>query len=281
MPHDVDSAFQHCVSLLRQGMSLDDCLSRYPGHADELQPMLIALTDSQNSYSFALPSEARGRIRNQILAEWDNRYPSPKSHKSYLSVFPRWAAVAAAVVLALVFSGAGVVIASEAAVPGAALYPIKQLQEETRLWLARSPEAKTNIYTSLVRERVEEIVALAETDSGDSMVIAVDRLERHIYDADRLSRESSQTDQRGTGLGMSIVVFDALDSATAQYQSISITIEENISQSPAKMYPCLQYTFEAIRQGRDRVRAAVEAIGRSLPEASSERVIPSANLCPP
>lgn len=280
MPYDVDSAFQHCVSLLRRGVTLDDCLSRYPGHADELQPMLIALTDVHSIPSLALPSEARGRIRNQILAEWDNRYPSPKPHKSYLSVFPRWAAVAAAVVLALVFSGAGVVIASEAAVPGAALYPIKQLQEETRLWLARSPEAKTNIYTSLVRERVEEIMALAETDSGNSMVIAVDRLERHIYDADRLSRESSQTDQ-GTGLGMSIAVFDALDSATAQYQSISITIEENISQSPAKMYPCLQYTFEAIRQGRDRVRAAVEAIGRSLPEASSERVIPDTNLCPP
>ena len=280
MSHDVDSAFQHCVSLLRQGVPLDDCLSRYPDHADELQAMLTALSDAHGGSSLALPSAARARIRNRILAEWDNRHPSPKSHKSYLSVFPQWAAVAAAVVLALVFSGAGVVIASEAAVPGAALYPIKQLQEETRLWLARSPEAKTNIYTSLVRERVEEIMALAETDSGNSMVIAVDRLERHIYDADRLSRESSQTDQ-GTGLGMSIAVFDALDSATAQYESISITIEENISQSPAKMYPCLQYTFEAIRQGRDRVRAAVEAIGRSLPEASSERVIPDTNLCPP
>ena len=280
MPHDVGSAFQHCVSLLRQGVPLDDCLSRYPEHADELQPMLTALADAHSGLSLALPSEARARIRNRILSEWDNRYPSPKSHKGYLSMFPRWAAVAAVVVLTLVFSGAGVVIASEAAVPGAALYPIKQLQEETRLWLARSPEAKTNIYTSLVRERAEEIRALAEVDSGNSVTIAVDRLERHIYDADRLARESSLTDQ-GTGRGMSIAVLDALDSAIAQYQSISITIEENISQSPAKLYPCLQYTFEAIRQGRDRVRAAVEAIGRSLPEASSERVIPDTNLCPP
>lgn len=279
MSRDVDSAFQHCVSLLRQGVPLDGCLSRYPEQADELQPMLTAITDVLSGSSLALPSATRARIRNRVLSEWDNRRPSPKSYQSYLSMFPRWATVAA-VILALLFSGAGVVIASEAAVPGAALYPIKQLREETRLWLARSPEAKTSIYTSLVRERAEEIRVLAEMDSGNSVVIAVNRLERHIYDADRLARESSRTEQ-GIGRGMSIAVLDALDSAIAQYQSISMTIEENISQSPSKMYPCLQYTFEAIRQGRDRVRAAVEAIGRSLPEASSERVIQGTNLCPP
>lgn len=280
MSHDVDSAFQHCVSLLRQGVTLDGCLSRYPEHAEELQPMLAALSDAQSVSSLALPSEARSRIRNRVLSEWDNRHPSRKRFQGYLSMFPRWAAVAAAVVLALVFSGAGVVKASETAIPGAALYPIKQLQEETRLWLARSPEAKANIYTDLVRERTEEIRALAGTDSGNSVLIAVDRLERHIYDADKLATEPSRTEQ-GIGRGMNIAVLEALDSAITQHQSISVTIEANISQSPAKMYPCLQYTFEVIRQGRDRVRAAVEAIGRSLPESPSERLVPGANLCPP
>ena len=280
MPHDIDSAFQHCVSLLRQGVNLNVCLSRYPEHADELRPMLVALSGTHSESSLALPSEARARIRNRVLSEWDNRPALRKPYQQYLSMVPRWAAVAAVLVLALVFSGTGVVMASETALPGAVLYPIKQLQEETRLWLARSPEAKANIYTSLVRERTDEIRALAETDSGSSVGIAIDRLERHIYDADRLAKESSRTKQGVSG-EMRIAFFEALDSAIAQDQSISITIKENISQSPAKMHPCLQYTFEAIRLGRERVRAAVEAIGRSLPEALSERVIPSANLCPP
>ena len=148
-------AFQQCLEMSQRGASLKECLDRFPQFADELEPLLVAATGSAGSSGPVMSAEMRSRLRGWVLSEWDRQHQPRRQRWSFSLFAPRWAMATAAAVLTVMvlIGGAGTAAAAHDAIPGTILYPVKQLEEEARLWITRSPEVKVARYGDLVRER--------------------------------------------------------------------------------------------------------------------------------
>lgn len=87
------------------------------------------------------------------------------------------------IVTGLLFGGgAATVHAAQDDLPGQALYPVKTLSEDVRLYFTSNPQEEINLLMQLVQTRVEEMTALAaqgETIPGEVQL----RLEQHVEQA--------------------------------------------------------------------------------------------------
>ena len=278
MTHELSQAFENSIILLRQGTTVEDCLARYPEQSDELKPLLQSITLPQTGGSSQVPATTRARIRGRVMSAWDQRYSARQSPWGLFSAVPRRAMATVLLALVLTIGGAGTMLAAQDSVPGNPLYPVKQLQEETRLWFARSPEVKAAMYTQFVRERANEIRQLAEMGRSGPVTIAVTRMESHIAEVSRLARENlaSQPERTQT---FSPTLLETLEDAIIERETVANVIQETLKQVPTSTYPCLQQALNAIQSGRQRVSGALESVGRPLPSLSSQSLGGTA-LCP-
>lgn len=262
----IQEVLQDCIELLRKGMSLEQCLARYPEHAYQLEPLLRTAVAVEGQLTPGMSSEARTRLRARIMAEWD-RHRQPRQRRwSFPRLVPRWAAVAVSVVIAILLGSVGTVAAASSAVPGDPLYPVKEVREEAQLWFARSPEAKVSMYTRLVKERTQELRELVAKGQDDSspVPIALARLERHIADVGQLVEESVEQpgdDPSGASAGL----VERLQEMVVEQRSAEVVLQESLQQLPASNQAELRRSLQAIQQGRDRVHAALETLGHTLP----------------
>lgn len=264
MADRIQQVLQDCIELLRQGVSLEECLARYPEYAQELEPLLRTALNAQGELTPGMPPAARTRIRARVLAEWDRRH-LPRERRWGIPFFlPRWAAVTASVVLAIVLGGVGTVAASGGAVPGDPLYPVKEIREEAQLWFALSPEAKVAMYNRLVKERVRELREVAQRGETGLIPIALARLESHVQDVNQLVEENVE----GAGDGPLPIdpgLLEKLQEVVGEQRSAEGVVQETLEQAPVQARPGLQRALEAIQRGRERVRNALEAVGHSIP----------------
>ena len=259
MPNMMEDMLEDCLDLMRRGASLQDCLELYPDFAHALEPLLVSSSRAEALLAQPLSGGARRRIRGIVLQQWDKIH-APKRRTWSLPLFtPRWAAMAAALVVALMLGGSGTVFAAGYSVPGDALYPVKQVREEVQLWLTWSPEAKVEMYTSLVNQRADEIRALAAAGRVSSVGIAADRLGDHVTSVSALASQSTGPD-RGTSAPSPGMIDRLQSSATAQQAAASI-IQNMLDQAPAETRRDLLSALDAITQAQDRVEAAQRALG--------------------
>ena len=279
MADSLYKAFDRCVELVRQGVPPEECLARYPEHGAELGPLLMAATSDASELGHGMGPAAGARVRSRVMASWDLLH-SRQARRWTLPLFaPRWAVAGALLALVVVLGGTGTTLAARGAVPGGALYPVKQLQEEARVWLARSPEAKTAAYTGMVRERAAEIRKLAGTDQAGPTSIALDRLEQHIRDVSRIASRALEQGEPSVDARAPALV-GTLQEVVIEQAEVAELVRETIGEAPANAYPCLVHSLETIQEARDKVRAAVEGIGGDLPDSRSARGTSNAGLCP-
>ncbi|MFQ5860633.1 MAG: DUF5667 domain-containing protein [Dehalococcoidia bacterium] len=264
MADRLDHVLQECLALLRQGVSLGECLARYPEDAEQLEPLLRTALTAEAQLTPGVPATVRTRIRLRILAEWDRQHQPRDQRWSLPGVLPRSVAVAASVLLVLVLSGLGTVAAAGGAVPGDPLYPVKEFREGAQLWLARSPEAKLAMYSRLVRERVEELRELTATGRTGPSSIALARLERHVTDVSQLLEGRVQPTTDGQ-LARDSGFLENLQEAVTKQQAAESLLQDTLDQAPAEARPGLRRALEAIQESRERVRAALEDLGSPSP----------------
>jgi hypothetical protein len=92
--------------------------------------------------------------------------------------------ISAGLVAVLLLSGTGVTVyAAQSALPGDALYPVKNASEGARLTL--SPDASDDVFLHLLfaRRRLEEIGLLIQGDRFENIGVGTDEFERHIFKA--------------------------------------------------------------------------------------------------
>lgn len=264
MPDLIDNILDDCLELIGTGASVAECLALYPEYAQELESLLETALSAQRQLTPGMPSGARARVRAAALTEWD-RHHLPKRRPWRLPILlPRWAAVAASVVVVMVLSGTGTVLASTNSVPGDPLYAVKQLREDVRLWFTWSPEAKVDMYTRLVRQRAEELRKLASAGRTDSAPIAAARLERHVANVNELAEAHIESQAEDQSPANPRLLKKLQDSVKAQ-QSAAGIIQQMLDEAPAEARAGLLRALEAIERARDRVRAAQEAIGVPVP----------------
>jgi hypothetical protein len=105
MNRTFDEILDDCVDRLNRGDTVQDCLRGHPEHASELEPLLRAVADTRAAYKFTPSAEARRTARqrfNARMGELETRGQAKRPLlPRILSLSPAWAAVTAAVVVAL------------------------------------------------------------------------------------------------------------------------------------------------------------------------------------
>jgi len=252
-------AFQQCLDMSRRGASLKECLDQFPQYADELEPLLLAATGSAESSGPVMPAEMRSRLRGWVLSEWDRQHQPRRPRWSFSLFSPRWAmATAAAVVMVMVLAGGvGTAAAAQDAIPGTALYPVKQLEEEARLWITRSPEVKVARYGDLVRERAQELRILAGRGDAEATSVAVSRMEGHIRDVSLLLEDQAAPAESLPMASLELELRATVEDAVSGKNVAAGQVQDTLLQAPADAYPCLRHTVRAIQKARQRVQDAV------------------------
>ena len=274
--------FGNCVEMIHQGASLEDCLAQFPAHAEELKPLLLSATAPSmeiGETGASVPLAMRSRIRTRVLAEWDRQHAPRSSSWKFPLFAPRWAVATAVVIGVVLLGGAGTAVAAQEAVPGASLYSVKQLEEQTRLWFARSPEVKVATYSEMVRERANEIRELTEKGDSAHTSVAVARLERHISDVSQLVEETGRG-QEDLPVAFEPNLLETIDDALVDQGPIAFGLNNALDLAADDAYPCLRHSLKVIQSARQRVHAAAEKIGRVSPESPLSQSLQASGLCP-
>jgi hypothetical protein len=95
-----------CIDRINHGEKLEDCLARYPEHAEELELLLRAMLDTQTAYTFT-PSPAtkmatRQRFNDALEEIVRRREDRRRSLPRVLGWSRAWVPVAAVLVIALI-----------------------------------------------------------------------------------------------------------------------------------------------------------------------------------
>jgi len=64
MPNDFDKILDECIDRINRGESLESCLTDYPEYVEQLEPLLQAILQTKEAYSFA-PSASTKRVARQ------------------------------------------------------------------------------------------------------------------------------------------------------------------------------------------------------------------------
>jgi hypothetical protein len=101
-----DEIFDECVDRINRGQRLEDCLASYPEHAEELEPLLRAMLDTQMAYTFVPSSTTKmaARQRFNVAAERLERRREKRQPllPQVLGWSRAWGAVAAVLLVALI-----------------------------------------------------------------------------------------------------------------------------------------------------------------------------------
>ncbi|MGQ0602692.1 MAG: DUF5667 domain-containing protein [Anaerolineales bacterium] len=175
---DFELALDQSLHQMADGLSVEECLARFPQYADELHPLLEAAghaaTGLRAGEPLPPPNLARGRARVLQAAR------APQTRPGVLIL--RWAA-AFAFVMVLVF---GVASASAQSIPGDVLYPVKRAIEAAQLALTGNLNARLRLEAEhnarrqsevrelirLKREAIVEFEGPVESATGDELVVA-------------------------------------------------------------------------------------------------------------
>jgi hypothetical protein len=187
---DFDNILDECLQRLLEGDSIEACLSRYPEHAAELEPLLRTVRNTLKATDIRPRPEFRDRARYQF--QMAIREMPVKASRGFFTVFRP--AIVTVIMLAIVLlAGGGVVAAAGNSLPGSPLYSVKLATESVRLALTPSALGKAKLNAQFADERIDEIIRLAE--NGDAALIAetTDRMDRQLMAVANLAVTAEET----------------------------------------------------------------------------------------
>jgi hypothetical protein len=180
----LEEIFNECLERIRQGESIESCLSSYPEYADELEELLSTVLNVRWRASIAQPRpEFKARARAQFLGalQYARQYEQPKK-PGIFSLQHAWVP-ALATVLILLFGTVGTAAASTNAMPDQPLYHVKLATEQVRLTLTFLDTEKVKYNVELAENRSQEIVYMAEQGDAEQVTAATERLSKHLQEA--------------------------------------------------------------------------------------------------
>ncbi|MEX0800290.1 MAG: DUF5666 domain-containing protein [Dehalococcoidia bacterium] len=164
MPRTFASILDECITALGHGELLEDCVARYPQHADELRTHLllaqrIAMTPRQQPRP-GVQAAAWQEFRAHAEDLREGRVPRFNLNLNLNASWLRPVAIAAALVLAFVLMGGGTLYASEDALPDSPLYRVKLAREEVQVWFTFDETSKAEVLLDQSNERTDEVMEM-------------------------------------------------------------------------------------------------------------------------
>jgi hypothetical protein len=174
---DFDNILDECLGRLIDGETIEACLSRYPEHAAELEPLLRTARDTMKATDIPPRPEFRDRARYQFHAAIHEM--PVRGRRDFFSVLRP--SLATVIILAIVLlAGGGVVAAAGNSLPGSPLYSVKLATETVRLALTPSDLGKAELNAAFADERVDEIIRMAENGDASLIAATTDRLNKQL-----------------------------------------------------------------------------------------------------
>ena len=163
---------------------MDDRLHHHPNNLDEtagedLSPFVDVISRLQHAPRPTLNAAAKARIEARVLSPKVVPFKRRTSHRVLFRSI-------AAVLVMVMFIGAGTTWASEDALPGETLYPVKRFVEDTRLSLTTSESEEVDLRLAFTQRRLDEFDQLL-----DEGVVELDVMQEAHDEITRLQQLSS------------------------------------------------------------------------------------------
>jgi len=161
-----------CISDLREGRSLEDCLKNYPKSRGELKPLLKMMDNLRASQTPSLSFIKKAELKEELLSSIRKAKSEqlaarePKLGFDWGQFhFTKPVFVTIGIAAFLIISGA-LVYASSFSSPSSPLYPVKMAVEKVRLALISNSGQKAELHLRFAEQKVEEIERIAKSDKN-------------------------------------------------------------------------------------------------------------------
>jgi hypothetical protein len=196
--------FARYLEALEQGEPIaEDSLDNQTAHLEEWNELMDIVETLRTIPAPAPDPRFRSTARARILSSVSRQaQPAPLAagwlQMILLPFFRRAAPVLVTLsVMAFALMGAGTAYASQQALPGDLLYPVKTGIEDLRLAVAPDVEDAL-LYPKFAEERVKEVRTLANQGRYEHIAAAVTRMEGQINSAALLLERGADTTENGT-----------------------------------------------------------------------------------
>lgn len=170
-----DDILNECLERILHGEAAEQCLDRFPQHADKLKPLLQTGSQVKQAVSVQPRPEFRANARLQFQAAL-NALPE-KQQRSFVDWFkrPQMATVTAFALLIVLGTATGAM--ANVSMPDQPLYPVKLAMERAQISLTPSAAGKGQLYARILEKRMAEITTMAnegKLDKIQSVAIQLD-----------------------------------------------------------------------------------------------------------
>lgn len=182
MNRKVDQLDQCLTCLLDGTLSLEECISRYPHLSEEIKTAYKLNNEIEKRIDQKTENNSQRIVKSRMMNNLKDRDLGVTKSKidRYIGRKLKWRfSMSWIIILTTLFSlvsGGGIVYASEEALPGDALYPVKTWVEDVRLAIA-SDERDADLHVQFADKRLEEFLALIESDDVEKIEEALDGYE--------------------------------------------------------------------------------------------------------
>jgi hypothetical protein len=190
-----------CIDALLEGESLEQCLQRYPQHAERLEPLLRAVIVAREASQTIQPSpQLKARVADQVRARMEASQRQARANRlSFFDWMPQWASMGIIAVLTVIFCGGCVFAASSDSVPGNILYPVKLAFEDIQLAFTFSDTGKADLHAELASRRVTEMERMSPDIDSESIEALTSDLKGHLQEVEELAVVIAQEEQEEDG----------------------------------------------------------------------------------
>jgi hypothetical protein len=226
----------------------------------------------------AWASRTRLRVMSQVerdLASGVTFGKNPIQHNVIGARLMQWMrapAMVSASIIAAVFGGSLLsVSASERALPGDFLYPIKLASEQTQLALTPDAADKLRLKTEFVGRRVEEIktiVATPDSSAPDRLLQATQVLKRDLDTVKNQLQQVKQDAPAPTAVAVAKLVDQQSDDVAQQLKAVKASVPDDVKSSVAEAEVAAVHTGVS----------AVEVLIDTKTSSSSQDVISDADV---
>ncbi len=159
-----ESILANCLEAMREGATVEDCIDRYPQHAERLRPSLTLAERVSQTPIAALRPQAKDqgwqKLEKRLAELQSGKRPAtfvPSAIRGGYAAWLKPVAISAVAVLSVSAVGGGTVYASQSAMPSSPLYRVKLAGEDVRLWFITDDSHKAQILLDQSKQRMEEI----------------------------------------------------------------------------------------------------------------------------
>ena len=170
MEQDIELLLDNCISEIRNGKSIDECIAEYPQYASQLRPLLHLVQKIETlpkpepapeTISGTLINLGHHIAQHSMTSEKPTAIEKLRKKSSIFNIIRRpkiaWAFSAVFLFLVVLFSAATI---SANSVPGDILYPLKLATEKVKFLLTFNSEKKAELRLTFSDKRLQEMIAV-------------------------------------------------------------------------------------------------------------------------